>query len=576
MNDSALWIRPIENGGSGWLRQRISRQLQRLCAIGFMMAVAVGGAVAAPGAPAMGPLSEFLFEGRDGKWQAAIRDGSFILSNQTDPGAIFYLYAKAGVAGTRKIRVEIKAQWGESSRIGLLYGFQPKGPIYYPLVIEDAGRQVSLLRRGETGIEPRLSSSVENPGGSDGWHELVIVERQSEIEWSLDGQVMGSMGNSELGRGSVGIVAMGTGTFAFRGFAVSETGVSGRRPTPRAQSAVSDASPVARPVARTNAAAASRQVQIMDQSFNMPIWRESIPANWEIFQQVATDLNNGGYSAYLRDLYGPRGELIRDLGSAIYNTSLGLSAGMLVQEAIATAVEQPRIGQPRPSKMMESLPLVAFKRRSEQMAGRTLDTYEVPFEGIQKGRRVQGVLYLMNTPYPQLGDAGFMVFALVTSPPEHFAQTLQINYGIMRSRDLSGDYLARKHQHNQAAAQRGQAAHQNRMAQLRANHEAHQSRMRGVYAASDARHEAWMNANVRAPSGSGSSYGNQDAFIDQIHERTTFNDPYSGQEVKVDGQRERWFTDGLGGYVGTDDPSFNQHSLPGDWQGANPSRAGGQ
>ena len=238
-----------------------------------------------------------------------------------------------------------------------------------------------------------------------------------------------------------------------------------------------------------------------------------------------------------------------------------------------------KIGQLQPSKMLESLPLVAFKRRSEQMAGRTLDTYEVAFEGLQKGKKVQGVLYLMNTPFPQLGDAGFMGFALVTSPPEYLQQTLRINHGIMRTRDLSGDYLARKHAHNQAAAQRGQAAHQNRMAQLQANHAAHQSRMRDVYAASDARHEAWMNTNVRAASsggGGGGDYDSQDAFIDQIHERTTFNDPYSGQEVKVDGQRERWLTDGLGGYYGTDDPSFNQHRLPGNWQEADPSRVGGR
>ena len=524
MNDATVWRTPIQHPASRCFRPQIAGQLRRcLVAIALAMLVGAGGAVAAPSAASMGPLAQFLFEGRDGKWQGSIRDGSFILANERDPGAIFYLYAKAGVDGARTIRVEVKAQWTESSRVGLLYGFQPQGPIYYPLVIEDKGRQLSLLRRGQAGLEPRLSSAVEKSGGRDGWHELVIVERPSEIEWSLDGQVMGSMGNAELGRGFVGIVAMGTGSFAFRGFEVRETGVSRQQPRPQAPNSVREIDPLAKPAAKAKAttAAASRQVEIIDRAFNMPIWRESIPANWEVFQQLATDLNKGGYSAYLRDIYGPRGELIRDLGATTHNAALGVSAQMLIQEAIATAVEQPRIGQLQPSKMLESLPLVAFKRRSEQMAGRTLDTYEVAFEGLQKGKKVQGVLYLMNTPFPQLGDAGFMGFALVTSPPEYLQQTLRINHGIMRTRDLSGDYLARKHAHNQAAAQRGQAAHQNRMAQLQANHAAHQSRMRDVYAASDARHEAWMNTNVRAASsggGGGGDYDSQDAFIDQIHE----------------------------------------------------------
>lgn len=98
--------------------------------------------------------------------------------------------------------------------------------------------------------------------------------------------------------------------------------------------------------------------------------------------------------------------------------------------------------------------------------------------------------------------------------------------------------------------------------------------MGDVYAASDARHAAWMNSGSRAPTSSG-DYDSQDTFIDQTHERTTFNDPYSGQEIHKDGQRDRSFTNGLGDYYGTDDPGFNQHSLSGDWQGIEPSRPAG-
>jgi len=87
----------------------------------------------------------------------------------------------------------------------------------------------------------------------------------------------------------------------------------------------------------------------------MPIWREKVPAGWEIFQQIATDLDRGAYTTYLRDLYGPRGELIRDLGATTHNSAVGVSSDLIIQQAIATTVEQPRIGQARPSNMMESL-----------------------------------------------------------------------------------------------------------------------------------------------------------------------------------------------------------------------------
>ena len=149
----------------------------------------------------------------------------------------------------------------------------------------------------------------------------------------------------------------------------------------------------------------------------MPIWREKVPAGWEIFQQIATDLDRGAYTTYLRDLYGPRGELIRDLGATTHNSAVGVSSDLIIQQAIATTVEQPRIGQARPSNMMESLWVVELKRSGEQQQGRMLQTYEIPFDGIREGKPVKGMLYLMNTPYPQFSDAGFMDVALVEQYP---------------------------------------------------------------------------------------------------------------------------------------------------------------
>jgi hypothetical protein len=73
------------------------------------MLVGVGKAVAAPGAPLMGPLSQFLCAGRDGKWQGSIRDGSIILANETDSAARASMVKSWGAWATRSLVADSSA-----------------------------------------------------------------------------------------------------------------------------------------------------------------------------------------------------------------------------------------------------------------------------------------------------------------------------------------------------------------------------------------------------------------------------------------------------------------------------------
>ena len=102
-----------------------------------------------------------------------------------------------------------------------------------------------------------------------------------------------------------------------------------------------------------------------------------------------------------------------------------------------------------------------------------------------------------------------------------------------------------------------QALHQQRMADNQARFQAHQQMMQERYDASDRQHRQWMN-DFRSSGSSayaGSDYTGHEAFIDGIHERSTFDDPYSGQQVQHEGQYDHWYTNGLGDYYGTDDPA---------------------
>lgn len=331
--------------------------------------------------------------------------------------------------------------------------------------------------------------------------------------------------------------------------------------------------PMASPTIKTEDVPTSspRQVVMVDEGLRMGMYRETIPAGWQVFQKIQSNMQEGGFRYYLRDLYGPNGEIIRDLGNAVYNHYFGLTMDMVLTQAAMSVVEQPQFQQARPSRMLEQCEEVRRNRQGLQ-AGQTWETWEMPFRGTRDGQPYQGMLYLQHMPYPQLGQAGFLEIELVASPLAQVEEALRVTEQVLRSREANPEYLARRQQFNREMSQRNYAQHQNRMAQLRANHNAHQARMRDIYAASDAQHQQFMT-QLRSSGGSNSSdYSSHDALIDQIHERSTFNDPYSGQETHREGQYDHWYTDGMGEYYGTDDPSFDPNSLPGNWERIEPQR----
>ncbi len=312
-------------------------------------------------------------------------------------------------------------------------------------------------------------------------------------------------------------------------------------------------------------------VDAVDQGFNLPIYKEKIPSDWEQQNKIATNMQAGGYQFYLRDVYGPNDELVRDLGNATYNSYFGTSLDNIIQQVVQQTVQQPQFGQSRQSPFMEGLQEVQVKRRMYESQGMQLQTFEIPFKGQHEGKPMEGVLYVMNLPFPQMQGAGFVEIEMVVAPTEAFASAIRIGEAILSSREFYEEYNQKKNQHTQMAMQRSNQSHQQRMAQRQASFNAHQQRMQSMSAASDARHQAFMNDLRSTPTTTGTSgYSSHNAFIDQIHEQTTFQDPYSGHQIQQSGQYDYWYTDGLGNYHGTNDPSFNPHSLQGNWQSIQP------
>jgi len=117
----------------------------------------------------------------------------------------------------------------------------------------------------------------------------------------------------------------------------------------------------------------------------------------------------------------------------------------------------------------------------------------------------------------------------------------------------------------------GRQAYQARQQGNQTAFDAHQRNMAQRSAMMDQNHAGFMDNLRNTPSRpADSDYDGHDAFIDGIHDSTSFQDPYSGQQITQDGDYDYWYQDNLGNYYGTDDPGFDPHSLQGNWQRIEP------
>jgi hypothetical protein len=166
----------------------------------------------------MGPLAEYLKPGESPPWTAKMEGDAFVLSNSTEPNAVHYVTASytRSEEGKRSfgVDVEIREDTGKS-HAGLIYGYQ-KEPISYFVYVVEANRTVALYFRSAGGIE-RLFS-VGGDQVAEGSNRLGIIEKGDRIELQLNGNTISTYGNAAVGRGYGGIVAWGTGIFAFKNY----------------------------------------------------------------------------------------------------------------------------------------------------------------------------------------------------------------------------------------------------------------------------------------------------------------------------------------------------------------------
>jgi two-component sensor histidine kinase len=333
-----------------------------------------------------------------------------------------------------------------------------------------------------------------------------------------------------------------------------------------------------------------QKVVIYDKGLQMPVSTVILPDGWRIDQDIAFDPNTARPVRYKLEYTGPNGEFSRGFAEiSPYGAINGKSFEQAYREAIPKMIgnelTQVSVGNIKPSPEAEALP--QFQKMAQKLGrqGMRINALEIEISGQRNGQPYRGLLgFVQGTQNSAMGEMGMLLPATIfVAPANQYEQALNVVREIGRNTVSNPAYEQRMDQINQRVMQQMQvqnqqrsaqaaAAHRQRMANNQAAFNAHQQNMQSMSQAQDASYNSYMNGlrNSGSYNSTGSNYSSHDAFIDQMHERSTFNDPYSGQEMNLDGQYDYNYTNGLGDYYRTDDPSFDPNSLQGDWQQIEP------
>ncbi len=332
------------------------------------------------------------------------------------------------------------------------------------------------------------------------------------------------------------------------------------------------------------------KVVIYDKGLQMPVSTVILPKGWKIDQDIAFDPNTARPLRFKLEYTGPNGELSRSfMEMSPFGAMTGKSFEQAYREAIPKMIgnelTQVSVGNIKPSPEAEAMP--QFQKTAQKLSqqGMRMNALEIEISGQRNGQPYKGILgFIKGVQRTQMGEAGMvMPFNIFLAPVNHFESALTVAREMGRNTVQNPAYEQRMDQINQRAMQQihanGQrrmqqatAAHQQRMANRNAAFNAHQQNMKSMSQAQDASYNSYMNGlrNSGSYSSTGSDYSSHNAYVDQIHERSTFNDPDMGHEIHLDGQYDYNYTNGLGDYYRTNDPSFDPNSLPGNYEQIEP------
>lgn len=324
----------------------------------------------------------------------------------------------------------------------------------------------------------------------------------------------------------------------------------------------------------------NQRVTLYDQTHQMAMGSFSIPSDWQFQHDIASKIDAPGFHRYMKQILGPNGEVVINLQIGSYNQLLGThfqgALGQNVRQSLGRFVQNISLGQI--STSADVMNSKSFKSATQKAPG--LKALEVPFTGQREGKEVNGMVYIALMDQGQFG----MFFGdVLFSSSDRLTATKRVYFMTGDTYEENPQYVqiqnqvqqrlsAQQQQMAAARSQQSYQAHQQRMAMRQQAFNAHQNRMQQNSQMMDQNHQQWMSNFRSTGNTTTNGYSSHNAYVDAIHERQSFNDPYSGQEVHKDGYHQYNYTNGLGDYYQTNDPSFNASSLQGNWQEISPNQ----
>ncbi|MEX2513895.1 MAG: hypothetical protein WD398_13400 [Cyclobacteriaceae bacterium] len=346
-----------------------------------------------------------------------------------------------------------------------------------------------------------------------------------------------------------------------------------------------------------------KRVAIIDQSLNMPMGTVHVPQGWILQQDIASNTQGSGYLNYLLALESPTGEVFIMLPSMVnysvvqdaysgqvFGASFEQTLFQLTEYQLKGRLDQFSLGEMRAvagAEQEEAYQKVLHnqQRSVEQMnqmavsygmpASMQVDMglFQIKIQGNKNGKAISGVLNVFKSGTvdhnPQQRSSNGHIFGnIVLSTNKSYEELAAIKEDIMKLQ-INPDWDRQKALIIDRQSQISSQNHQNKMASRERQFQQHQNNMRQTQEIYDQQNQAWFDQNF-GPNGS-ASYSSNDAFIDGvITGNTTFNDPYTGHQIKKEGHYDYWYTNEFGEYKGTNDPGFDPNSLQGNWNAISP------
>ncbi len=329
---------------------------------------------------------------------------------------------------------------------------------------------------------------------------------------------------------------------------------------------------------------------IMDQTLNIPVCTINVPAGWLVHQQISSNPHGAGYLTFMLALESPEGVIHGFLPFTTEYTLMnfyGQVSGMdfdqllphLMRYCTQPFLEKYTLGPTVPDQ--EAL-------MSEQGRGAVEGAQNLANQSISSGNPAQadaGIVDMMftafrnNVPYKggikamkmgvivqydanSWGKYGMAMGLFTLAPEPLFDKAASVDLETLFQIQMNEEW-------DQMRIQIMQRGHQDRMVRQRQQIETHQSRMASMRRSFDEHNQGWYDRNF-GPSGA-SSYSGNTAVLDAITGQTSFNDPYTGHQIKQSGHYDHWYTNEFGEYHGTNDPSFQPGAhYDGNWRPIQP------